>query len=72
MNDDNDFSEADGVLYKKIIYFGASRLLSCDGNCTKAWGINNRPREQLDPDNEDDYAWLTDGELDEAPDDPGP
>lgn len=42
----------------------------CDRNCGKAWGINSRPFVQLSLD-EDDIAWLADGELGEAPADPG-
>lgn len=38
--------------------------------CHKAWGINNRPKEQLS-DDDDDYAFLADSELGEAPEDPG-
>lgn len=53
-----------------ITYFGQPARVKCDGNCTKAWGINNRPKIQLSSD-EDDYFWLADGELGEAPIDPG-
>ena len=55
---------------KAIIYFGQPCALACDGNCGKAWGINNRPRVQLSTD-PDDYAFLADGELGDAPTDPG-
>lgn len=55
---------------KAILYFGQPSCVACDGNCAKAWGINNRPKEQLS-DNEDDYAFLADDELGEAPADPG-
>lgn len=54
-----------------ISYSGKTRLLACDGRCEKAWGINRRPREELDPDNPDNFAWLADHELDTAPEDPG-
>lgn len=52
---------------------GASGAMSvaCDGRCDKAWGINGRPRVQLSPTDEDDYAWLADSELGAALADPG-
>lgn len=53
-----------------ITYCGQRARVACDGNCKKAWGMNNRPKQQLSSD-EDDYAYLADGELGEAPDDPG-
>ncbi len=53
-----------------ITYFGHPAKVCCDGNCSKAWGINNRPRVQLS-DNEDDYELLADHELGDAPEDPG-
>jgi hypothetical protein len=58
------------VLRKEIVYCSQAAILICDGLCSKAWGINNRPRVQLS-DDEDDYAFLADGELGEAPRDPG-
>lgn len=30
------------MLVKEIVYFGQKRIMACDGNCKKAWGINNR------------------------------
>ena len=53
-----------------IQFFGSPCRVACDGNCKNAWGINRRPKEQLS-DDEDDYAYLSDLELGEAPDDPG-
>lgn len=44
--------------------------VACDELCNKAWGINGRPKVQLS-DDIDDYAFLKDDELGEAPDDPG-
>jgi len=38
---------------KEIIYFGQKAKVICDGNCEKAWGINNRPKVQIG-DNEDE------------------
>lgn len=59
------------MIQKEIIYFGQKAIIACDEKCNKAWGINNRPKIQLDENNEDDYIWLADNELDNAPDDPG-
>ncbi len=56
--------------YMIIDYFGKATKAACDGNCNKAWGINNRPRVQLSAD-DNDYAFLADGELGDAPADPG-
>jgi hypothetical protein len=53
-----------------ILYFGQPAKVACDGNCKKAWGINQRARISLSG-NEDDYAYLADDELGEAPEDPG-
>jgi hypothetical protein len=55
---------------KIIIYFGQNAKVACDEMCNKAWGINNRPNEQLS-DDEDDTVMLADGELGEAPEHPG-
>lgn len=60
-----------GVMPQAIItYVGQAAKVVCDGNCAKAWGSNSRPKVYLS-DNEDDYAYLADGELGEAPADPG-
>ena len=45
--------------------------LACDAKCHKAWGINSRHRITFDEKDEDDYAFLSDGELGRAPEDPG-
>ncbi len=58
------------ILKKEIIYCGSKCLLVCDGRCYKAWGLSNRPKIFLS-DNEDDFVWLSDNELGEAPEDPG-
>ena len=72
-------------LRKNITYFGAPRLLVCDGRCDKAWGINNRPQlyfqesllvpRALEPGEEprdpDDYVFVGDEALSIAPGDPG-
>lgn len=54
---------------KQIRFFGQPAVVSCDGRCDKAWGLNGRPRVQLS-DDEDDFAWKSDGELGDAPADP--
>jgi len=60
---------------KSITYFGQPAVLACDGDCSKAWGINSRPRDvedpNLDPSDENDWVWFADGELPIAPVDPG-
>ena len=48
-------------------YFGQPIILACDECCHKAWGINGRPHIQLSEEDEDDWVWLADGELGEAP-----
>lgn len=55
----------------EILFFGQRVIVACDRNCQKAWGINNRPRIQLDEDNWDNYVYLSDTELGEAPANPG-
>jgi len=56
------------MIKKEIIYFGCECILFCDGKCEKAWGLNTRPRVQLS--DEDDFEWMSDGELGEAPVEP--
>lgn len=51
-------------------YFGQPIIIVCDCRCEKAWGISNRPQLQLS-DDENDSAYLADGELGEAPTHPG-
>jgi len=58
------------MLEAQVGYFGQTMKVACDGNCGNAWGINARPRIQLSAD-EDNYAFLPDQELGEAPADPG-
>ena len=55
---------------KFITFFGQKAKIGCDEKCNKAWGNNSRPKEQL-TDDEDDYCFLSDNELEEAPIDPG-
>ena len=54
-----------------IQFFGQPAKVACDGKCHKAWGINTRPKLQLSPTDEDDFVWMSDGELGTAPSDPG-
>ena len=54
----------------QVISFGQPMKVACDGNCQKAWGVSCRPKKQLSED-PDDYYYLFDGELDNAPTDPG-
>lgn len=58
------------MIAKSITFFGNKCILVCDGNCEKAWGISNRPKIQLS-DDIDDYEYLSDGELETAPENPG-
>lgn len=55
---------------KMITYFGQKAKVACDEKCNKAWGRNSRPQEMMSED-EDDWVWLSDEELGEAPEDPG-
>lgn len=48
-----------------ITFFEQTAKVCCDGNCEKAWGINNRPRVQLSD------AELADSEVGTAPINPG-
>lgn len=58
------------MIAKAILYMGESTILICDGRCNKAWGVNNRPKEQLSTD-EDDFEYFADYELGNAPLNPG-
>lgn len=55
---------------KTIQWFERQHVLACDGKCSKAWGLSQRPKVQLGAD-DDDVAWLADGELGDAPSLPG-
>lgn len=54
-----------------IKFFGRKVRVKCDRKCSKAWGINGRPKQQISEIDKDDYYYLTDNELDIAPKDPG-
>lgn len=62
-------------MIKKEINYGGPVTAVCDGKCNKAWGSNSRPKIYLHPEGEegdpDDYCYLADDELEEAPEDPG-
>ena len=58
------------IITKEVVCLG-KKILACDGKCNKSWGYNNRPKEILDIDNEEDYVFLADEELGDAPIDPG-
>ena len=53
-----------------ITYCGQPAKVKCDEKCNKAWGVSQRPRQQLS-DNPDDYVMFSDDELGEAPENPG-
>jgi hypothetical protein len=55
---------------RRVISFGSPAVVCCDAQCSKAWGINSRPKIVLS-DDPDDIAYLADSELDEAPANPG-
>jgi hypothetical protein len=57
---------------KIITYFGQQVKVACDGKCSKAWGINNRPRIEFSKEDLDDMVFLSDDEIKEnAPENPG-
>jgi hypothetical protein len=55
---------------KIIQYFDQPCKIACDEKCAKAWGISTRPSVSLS-ENPDDIVWLSDGELGDAPINPG-
>lgn len=59
--------------FEKLINFCGQRAkVACDGRCDKAWGTNTRPLVLLgDGSDPDDFAWLSDDEVEDAPVDPG-
>jgi hypothetical protein len=72
-------------LIKHIRFFGNPVILACDGRCDKAWGICCRPKKYFfagstdprqllkgeQPEDYDDYVYLSDSELHTAPEKPG-
>ena len=72
------------MIQKQITYCGQPATIACDERCDKAWGVNVRPKRHLrgDPQEQgisseeqmlrdDDYEFLSDDELGEAPAHPG-
>jgi hypothetical protein len=59
------------MIVKVILTYGGRRTFLCDNKCNKAWGISNCPKIRLSDINEDDYVYLADDELGEAPVCPG-
>ena len=68
------------LLAKRIVFFGKPATVGCDAQCNKAWGREDRPKRYLGGDPEapglsevergrrfDDYEFLADKELPEAP-----
>ncbi len=52
-------------MYKRdIINFGETIRVTCDGKCTKAWGLGHRPRTETG-------EQVPDDELGTAPENPG-
>lgn len=52
-----------------ITFCGQKARVKCDRKCSKAWGVQNRPKQQLSEDI-DDTVSFADYELGNAPDDP--
>ena len=50
----------------EVTYRGRPVILACDAQCEKAFGINLRPTSPNSLD-EDDFEWLADNELGQAP-----
>ena len=55
---------------KAITFCGQPARGACDGKCSKAWGLSVRPRIRLSESDPDDYVWLADDELNDAPVEP--
>lgn len=56
-------SAAKPMLWKNIVFMGKPVVLACDGKCSKAWGLSNRPSDAI--------RYYCDEELGDAPADPG-
>ena len=54
------------VFSSEIQFFGQKAILACDAQCHKAFGINARQTSPNSLD-EDDFEYLADDELGEAP-----
>jgi hypothetical protein len=61
----------------EITFFSKKVIVKCDGNCQKAWGAHTRPRQSLShvpgtfENHPEDWEYLADYELKDAPLDPG-
>ena len=58
------------LIISRVKVYRQLRILACDGNCGKAWGIHRRPKIQFDDNDPDSFAWLADSEIGIAPVDP--
>lgn len=58
-----------GVRSAVITHMGKGVRAACDGKCSKAWGIRERPKVMLS-DDDHDWAYLSDKELEDAPSNP--
>jgi hypothetical protein len=54
------------IIRTEITYFGQKAIVACDGKCDKAFGMNQRLTSPNSLD-EDDFEWLGDDELGDAP-----
>lgn len=62
-------AEQDGLLTREL---SGGRILACDGKCHKAFSFDSRPRVQVGPESDpNDFAYLADDEVGEAPPDNG-
>lgn len=60
----------------RTVYEGprGPRMAVCDRRCDKAWGVNGRRADtgsSIEFDQDDDVVYLADGEVGDAPRDPG-
>lgn len=63
--------DKDGVRSAVIPFIGQKMRVACDGRCDKAWGMNVRPRTYLSDNDRDNFCYVPDNELGQAPADPG-
>jgi len=63
--------QGESMLSKSIMFCGRPVVLSCDGNCAKAWGMDSRPKIVFDLNDPDDFAYVSDEEFELAPTNPG-
>jgi hypothetical protein len=53
-----------------VLFAGQLAKVNCDERCEKAFGVSERPTHRLSK-KEDDWEYLADHEVGEAPEDPG-